>query len=117
MLDNIINVDIIVPITPTNKQYPFLHKHFDRALDSVTPLKNAPSIKKINTKIPKLNAIQIAVSINGIKPDINSVPTITLNIILKMIPIQLQALKSHLSLLFIISFTSFIERGIAQYII
>jgi hypothetical protein len=98
-MDKAANADIIVPNIPTNKQVVFLHKHFDNALGAVTVPKNTPKTKKISAKTPNPNAIQVEISINGIKPNANSIPTIAPNTMLIITPKQLQALKPHFSLL------------------
>jgi Uncharacterized protein conserved in bacteria (DUF2330). len=93
--DNAMSAAIIVPIVPANKQVPFLHKHFVKALEGVTAPKNKPSVKRISVNTPNPNAIQVETTMNGIRSSANSVPIIAANTILMTIPKQLQALQPH----------------------
>lgn len=98
--DNAISAEIIVPIAPANRQFPFLHKQDVKAFGKVTAPKNAPVVSIINPKTPNPNAIQTETTIEVIRLSANSVPIIAANTILMMSPMQLQALQLHLSINF-----------------
>ena len=85
--------EIIVPKVPTNKQVVFLDRHLVKALDGLSELKTMVAIKNIKAKTPIPKAIQVAVTIPGIKLYANRIPIAAPNKIQIRTPVQLQAVK------------------------
>jgi len=92
-IDSAANAVIIVPMIPAKRHDVFLHTHFCNAVCGFKAAKNTPTIKTISAKIPIPNAIQVEVTMKGIKSNAKRMPIMAPNTTLNMIPMQLQAVQ------------------------